>query len=99
MSNLTNNFFTILRKSDSEGIVSLCDKEHPIFKAHFPGQPILPGFIHIEIITELFDKKIKKIKKAKFVKNVKPNSTITYKKIKNKIIATVNGDEVASFIL
>ncbi len=99
MNSFINNFFTVLKKRDSEGTISLCDKEHPIFKAHFPGQPILPGFIHLEIIAELFGEKIKKVKKAKFVKHVEPNSIITYKKIKHKVIATVNNEKVASFIL
>ncbi|WOE69610.1 hypothetical protein RZR97_10940 [Hydrogenimonas thermophila] len=99
MSNITKNLFTIIKKDEQSGIVHLSDKEHPVFKAHFPGQPILPGFIHLEIISKLFDHKINQIKKAKFTKPVQPESTIIYKKLKRKIVAIVDNNEVADFIL
>jgi 3-hydroxymyristoyl/3-hydroxydecanoyl-(acyl carrier protein) dehydratase len=81
------------------GTVRLSDKEHPVFRAHFPDQPILPGFIHLEIISKLFGQKIRKIKKAKFIKYVQPESVITYKKTKHKIVAIVDNNEVADFVL
>ncbi|HIP44760.1 MAG TPA: hypothetical protein EYG93_05450 [Sulfurospirillum arcachonense] len=99
MSNITKNLFTIIKKSKDNAIVRLSNKEHPIFKAHFPGQPILPGFIHLEIISKLFDHKINYIKKVKFIKPVQPGSTIIYKKLKRKIVAIVDNHEVADFVL
>ena len=32
------------------------NKEHPIFKGHFPGNPVTPGVCMIQIIKELAEK-------------------------------------------
>lgn len=32
------------------------NKEHPIFKGHFPGNPVMPGVCMIQIIKELTEK-------------------------------------------
>ncbi len=36
------------------------DKNHIIYKGHFPGQPILPGVLQLQIIKEILSGKIKK---------------------------------------
>jgi len=46
-------------------------EQHPVFDAHFPGSPILPGFLLLNIATAIFSTyckpiHIKKIIKAKF---------------------------------
>lgn len=36
------------------------NKDHPIFKGHFPGNPVMPGVCMIQIIKELTEKTTKK---------------------------------------
>jgi len=35
-------------------------KDHPVFKGHFPGNPILPGVCTVQIIGELLEHALKK---------------------------------------
>ncbi|MFT5835702.1 MAG: 3-hydroxyacyl-[acyl-carrier-protein] dehydratase [Sulfurimonas sp.] len=86
-------------KDDNTAIITLCDENHPIFKAHFPSQPILPGFIHFEIISDIFELDITTIKKAKFTKVISPSQTIKYEKNNNKFKVFCQDAEVASFSL
>ena len=54
------------------------DADHPIFKGHFPGQPVLPGVMILKIITScvsLSQKKnllISKVRQCKFLNFVDP---------------------------
>ena len=54
------------------------DADHPIFKGHFPGQPVLPGVLILKIITScvsLYQKRnllISKVKQCKFLNFVDP---------------------------
>ena len=58
--------------------VKLAEKEHPIFKAHFPENPILAGFLQIDIILNILDQQIKAIKYAKFIDPIYPDDIVTY---------------------
>jgi len=94
---LTDGLYSVEFKDQSRAIVKLSDKNHPIFKAHFPSRPIMPGFINFEIVEDLFSIKITKIKKAKFLKTVLPNQTLTYEKNSNKFRVICDEEEVANF--
>ena len=51
-----DNFYTITSKSEHEEnhIYSLqLNAEHAIFEGHFPGNPVTPGVVQMEIIKEL----------------------------------------------
>jgi len=96
---LTDKLYTITYRDDKKAIVELCDETHPIFKAHFPTQPIMPGFVNFEIIADAFDIKITTIKKAKFLKVVVPNQILTYEKNGNRFKVFCNKEEIASFTL
>ena len=98
---MLKNLFTIVKQDNSAVIVKLCDDNHPIFKAHFPSYPILPGFLLIEIITKILNTPIKKIHSGKFISHTLPNDTIIYNisKVNNKTkIKVVKNDETNSRI-
>jgi len=94
-----NSLYEIKEKNDHSATVLLTNKSHPVFKAHFPIKPVLPGFIHFEIVADIFNIEIKKIKKAKFMKVVLPKETLVYEKDKNKFKVFSKGELVASFNL
>jgi len=75
---LTNNLYTILLSDENIVKIQLTNKEHPIFKAHFPNNPILPGFLQIDIIAEILCDKLKKINRCKFIAHILPNDIIDY---------------------
>jgi 3-hydroxyacyl-[acyl-carrier-protein] dehydratase len=84
---------------ETKAIITLCDENHPLFKAHFPTKPILPGFLNFEIVEELFSLKVTAVKKAKFLKTVEPNQTLTYERNKNSFKVHCKDELVASFSL
>lgn len=75
---LLENLFKILEKSDNYYKIQLATKEHPVFKAHFPENEILPGFMQIDIIANILNHKISSISKAKFLSIIKPEDVIEY---------------------
>ncbi|WP_419777339.1 3-hydroxyacyl-ACP dehydratase [Malaciobacter marinus] len=75
---LLKNLFEILEKSENHYKIQLASKEHPIFKAHFPNNELLPGFIQIDIIANVLNHKVSTIVKAKFLSVIKPNDIINY---------------------
>jgi len=93
------SLYDIKSKDDTSASIVLGDKSHPVFKAHFPLKPVLPGFIHFEIIADVFDLEITAIKKAKFMKMVLPKQILNYERKGNKFKVFCEGEEVASFIL
>jgi 3-hydroxyacyl-[acyl-carrier-protein] dehydratase len=57
---LLNNLYTLLSfrfSEDKTNITAsiLLNSEHPVFKGHFPGNPILPGVCTVQIIRELVE--------------------------------------------
>ena len=59
---LQNSFYTVLRAESSPGNVKALlsiNKEHPILKGHFPGQPVVPGVCMMQIIKELTEQQTK----------------------------------------
>ena len=96
---LTNGLYKIEFKNNEKVVISLSDKNHPVFLAHFPNKPILPGFMNFEIVSEIFDIKINNIKKAKFNKIIEPNEIIVYKRNGNSFKVLKDDEIVASFIL
>ena len=88
---LKDNFFSIIDYSTiDDRIVDFqiqINKDHSIYQAHFPGNPITPGVCIIQIARELFaflhqaDFLIKKIKSVKFTQAIIPteNDRINYK--------------------
>lgn len=52
-----NNFEIIEQKISAQLFIN---KENPIFKGHFPGNPVMPGVCMIQIIKELTEKALEK---------------------------------------
>ena len=94
-----DGLYRILSKDENKVIVKLSNKKHPIFEAHFPQKPILPGFVHFEIIEDTFNLKITTVKKTKFTKMVNPDEVLTYERNNNKFKIFSNNEEVASINL
>lgn len=81
---LKNSFYTILDKTISDELTSFhvsLDAGHPIFEGHFPGNPITPGVVQIEIVKELIEESIshdvelKAIGNSKFLNILNPIET------------------------
>ena len=94
---LLDGLYTVLNANEIQASVLLSDENHPVFKAHFPSKPILPGFVHLEIISDVFNIEISGVKKAKFTNLVLPSQTLQYTKNANKITVTCDAKDVASF--
>jgi len=69
---LRNNFYTVLSADEtgSKNVESKdgkqliytikLDENHPVYKGHFPGNPVVPGVCQVQIIGELFSEIIGK---------------------------------------
>lgn len=73
---LLKDLFTLEEKSDHSYVLTLANKSHPVFKAHFLGNEILAGFLQIDIISLLMCHKITLIKKAKFLEVIRPEDVL-----------------------
>ncbi len=96
---LGEGIYTLLKRSEDEVTIKLNDENHPLFQAHFPTDPILPGYIHFDIVEDLFDIKITHIKRAKFLKIIRPEEVLVYKRDNNKFRVYCEEKEVTSFVL
>jgi 3-hydroxymyristoyl/3-hydroxydecanoyl-(acyl carrier protein) dehydratase len=76
---MLSSLYTILKNTQDEIILEFTHENHKIFKAHFPGNPILPGYALIDIISKVLGDHIVYIKKSKFIEHVLPNDLVTFK--------------------
>lgn len=72
MSALTQQLYTLVMQEDAKALIVLADETHPIFKAHFEGNPLLPAFLHVDIVAEIFGLEIIGISRSKFMEPLKP---------------------------
>ncbi len=75
---MLENLYTVVEQSDEEVKVKFAEKDHPVFRAHFPEKPILPGFLQIDIIARILEDEIVTIKYSKFISHILPSDTIVY---------------------
>lgn len=75
---LSNGLYSVVSQSDERIEIKLTDASHPIFKAHFEGMPLLPGFLQIDMVAEILGKEIDAITSAKFVQKVLPDERLIY---------------------
>jgi len=76
---LTDGLYTVLMQDSEQVTIQLTTENHPIFQAHFPSQPILPGFVLIDIIAEVLKDTVVHIKYSKFIAHLLPNDIILCK--------------------
>ncbi len=96
---LLDGLYEVLEKSQNKVVVKLNNKNHPIFKAHFPTQPILPGFTYFDIASQIFDINITNIKKSKFLKPALPDQILVFERSNNKFKILSNNEQIANFVL
>lgn len=83
---LLNNLYTIQTADHTENTIKatiFLNREHPVFKGHFPQTPVLPGVCQIQLCTELFnavlEKKyaLEKVLSVKFLSFINPEENAT----------------------
>lgn len=81
---LINDLFEVLESSVSEaGFVTTIKLNHGhlVYSGHFPGHPVTPGVIQLQIVHELLEKyfcknlKLLTLLHCKFLKILNPNET------------------------
>ena len=91
---LKNSLYTIAdKRMEGSGIFYqiLLDKNHFIYKAHFPNEPITPGVCIIQIAKELLEDylheeyEISHVKNIKFLSVLSPLSTSSVAYVFDKI--------------
>jgi len=98
---LIKEFYKIANlSSDDSGIVATTklNPDHEVYKGHFPGQPVVPGVIQLQIIKEILEDVLEEklfmgnIIQVKYLIPITPlenpelNFTITNKKTDSNII-------------
>jgi len=77
-SALMEGLYRVVSRQRGHVVVELSDASHPLFKAHFENNPLLPGFIQLDIIAEIEHKTIDAIQSAKFMKTILPGNRLVY---------------------
>ncbi len=81
---LMNNFFEVLNSSKNDnGFISTIklNPNHIVYTGHFPGHPVTPGVIQMQIVHELIEQhldrklKLRNMPQCKFLKILNPNET------------------------
>ncbi len=81
---LQDKFYTITSLNFENGLIEAAitiAANHEIFKGHFPGNPVTPGVVQLEIIKELlsthFERVVhlKTLNTCKFLAILNPNET------------------------
>lgn len=97
---LIKNFYTILSLEVTNQKLEatiLLNADHAVYQGHFPGQPVMPGVIQLQMVKELLEdhleKKltINKMSQAKFLGLIVPDAnplqfSITFSFIEDQLI-------------
>lgn len=85
LSTVSKGLYRVVSRENEMATIVLADESHPVFKAHFEGNPILPGFLHIDITAQVFEVDITSIKSAKYFEIVRPSEQITIRLVKENV--------------
>lgn len=81
---LIPDFYTIQQFDASENQITArlsLNKDHKIYQGHFPGQPVVPGVVQLQMIKEMMEKSFGKemflneIISAKYLNMINPLTT------------------------
>ena len=81
---LLGDHFKIIESSEEENQIDVrieFNSAHIVYLGHFPGNPVTPGVIQMQIVHELIENhidkslKLKGIRQCKFLKILDPNVT------------------------
>ena len=81
---LLNFFFEIIESGYSDGQLTSVIKlnpEHEIFEGHFPGNPVTPGVVQLQMVKEILENYFKRelklisMSRCKFLNILNPNDT------------------------
>jgi 3-hydroxyacyl-[acyl-carrier-protein] dehydratase len=87
-------FYNIVHTEKNENILLAQVKlviDHPIYKGHFPDQPVLPGIMQIEMIADLINHELntqyqlKKASNIKYLNMIIPNNETIVFEIKYSV--------------
>lgn len=94
-----NDIFTIISTdSTADSIVSeiRINAEHNLFSGHFPGAPVTPGVIQLQMVKSVLEQhlqkelQLKSVRTCKFLEVLNPNVTPVVKlHIKYKILEAI----------
>ena len=82
---LVKNFYTILSFDSSDQHLEatlLFNPDHEVYLGHFPGQPVVPGVIQLQIVKELLEQHLKQklklvsMSQAKFLMIIVPDKQV-----------------------
>lgn len=73
---LTKKLYTHTIKEENLAAVVLATEFHPVFMAHFEGNPILPAFLQVDIAAEIFGLRISGIIRSKFIEPLRPDDQL-----------------------
>lgn len=85
--------------------ITLADEMHPVFKAHFEGNPLLPAFLQIDILAHILSLEVVEIVRSKFMEPIRPLDKIRYVMINDdarsllKVKLSKDGKPVSEFTL
>ncbi|MGB6151469.1 MAG: 3-hydroxyacyl-ACP dehydratase [Pricia sp.] len=83
---LIEELYSIQSFTENNGAVEASvklNKDHEVFKGHFPGNPIMPGVCSIQLVKELTEKALNKtlflsvVSNVKFMAIINPNENET----------------------
>jgi 3-hydroxyacyl-[acyl-carrier-protein] dehydratase len=104
---LYNNFYTASSPAKTENGCEysiLLNKEHFIYQAHFPGNPITPGVCIVQICTELMENytecklQLKRINNVKFISVINPELNGSLRIAFSKISEIADGYTFAALV-
>ncbi|CAG4995060.1 hypothetical protein DYBT9275_01538 [Dyadobacter sp. CECT 9275] len=79
-----NSLYTVRSIDQEEGVIMAeirLDASHPIYRGHFPGMPVTPGVIQLEIVKEIMQQhlgrklRLKNMRTCKFLQILNPEET------------------------
>lgn len=76
MNEFTQDLYSIVSRDISSVVMVLASENHPIFQAHFEGNPLLPAFLHVDIAAEIFGFEVCGIVKSKYMIPLVPSDEV-----------------------